>query len=198
MRNGLSLKLLLSASVLALGLGACAPEEPTATGVIVKRSSASPPPNGSTSAAGGIDPSEPSASEQNSLLPSPGAASPTPTPTPLATASPLVAVKSVTVGPATFLTLYPPASEASKSLGFASAQQMTVSVTLEDGSTGAYEWVDLSEGHLSVSKTNLLSVNAGTPPGLYDIEARAVDDPNQSMTVTVWVKSTTILDVTIN
>lgn len=107
-------------------------------------------------------------------------------------------VTSVSVSPVTFVTLYPPPANPALSLGLPSQQQFSGKVLLSNQHAGGFQWIDKSGGKLNVDPSGLVSVLPSTPPGMYEVDFQANDDPNRFVAVTIQVLTTSQLDVTVN
>lgn len=185
---------------LAIVAGACAVDE--SPNVLANRQAAERPAGAGANSAGAATPA-PSAPPaiggglsvtDSSAPPSSNSVAPTAAPT----AAPLASVASVSVSPVTFVTLYPPPSDLKQSLGLPTQQQFMAAVTLSNGSTGGFRWVDKSGGKLNVTPSGLVSTRTDTPAGLYEVDLQSADDANRFVAITVQVLASTELDLTVN
>ncbi|HEY9898828.1 MAG TPA: hypothetical protein V6D00_06565 [Pantanalinema sp.] len=131
-----------------------------------------------------------------SATPTPFEAPRTPEPTPKPAATPLVAIREVSVSRA-HLVLFLIPSDPASSLGLPTQHQLSGSATRSDGFPAPIRWLDRSGGQLSVGPTGLVATRPTTVAGDYRVRCVASDDPNVFREVTVEVRSTSALSVIV-
>lgn len=172
-----------------LMVAGCPSDDIEGSGVLVHPSTGAPPGNGPIG--GGVATGSGNPTPVPTATPSVEPTTPPATPKP--TAPPKVVISSVQVSD-TYLLLYPPPQDPTKSLGYPSSLSLSGIALRDDGFQAPVRWV-VGE-HLTYGGGKI-ATKTSTPPGIHYVRCEAVDDPNVFQDVAIEVRTTSELGVIV-